>query len=260
MSGKRYKIGDYKKTGASANIYECDDLNQGQQFIAKSFNNKSNSRSLFNNEKNVLLKLQHEGIVRIFDSYVDLGKPVLIIEKGLFDLTDLLNQQGAIPVQKARKLFLPIFRAVEFMHSLHYVHCDIKPENIIVMNDKSLKIIDFGLCEKFSNQGPRRGRKGTSHYCAPEIITDGIYGFEVDIWALGITLFTVATAQSPFEGDGYNYACNVLSTSPRMYLLREVDREGSLTDLVERMLEKNPKQRPTIKECISHRWFCSENN
>lgn len=226
----------------------------------KSFNNKSNSRSLFNNERNALQKLQHEGIIRFFDSYVLLGKPVIIIEKGLFDLTDLLNQQGPIPVRKARKLFLPIFRAIEFMHSLNYVHCDIKPENIIVMNDKSLKIIDFGLCEKFSNQSSKHGRKGTTLYLAPEIITEGTYGFEADIWALGITLFTVATAQSPFEGDGYNFACNVLSSAPRFHLLREVDKEGLLTDLIERMLDKNPRQRPTIKECISHKWFCSQNN
>lgn len=255
-----YKIGDFKKSGATAKIYECDDVHCQRQLIAKTFRRNPNSRSFFNNERNMLQKFQHEGIIRIFDSFVLMGEPVLVLEKGQLDLTDLLTAQGTIPIQKLRKMFLPIFRAVEFMHSKGYVHCDIKPENIVIMNDNTLKIIDFGLCEEFLNQKSKPGRKGTVNYLAPEILADNTYGYQVDVWALGVTLFTAATSRSPFEGDGYNYICNVVAKAPRMNLLKDIDQEGLLTDLIEKMLDKDPQHRPTMKECLVHKFFCSENN
>jgi hypothetical protein len=150
------------------------------------------------------LNLKHANLIAIFDiKYDDQGEGWIVMEfvagESLKDIID--RNPNGMPIEEANFWFTGIAAGVAYLHDHGIVHRDLKPGNIF-LDENVVKIGDYGL-SKFISCSRRSGQTesvGTFHYMAPEI-GKGVYGKEIDVYALGIILFEMLTGRVPFEGE-----------------------------------------------------------
>ncbi len=112
---------------------------------------------------------------------------------------------GVFGEEYASFLTRQIVSALEHIHRKGIIHRDIKLENLILhQNGQIVKIADFGLSTFIPEDGKARTNCGSKSYKAPEIVAERAYSFEVDIWSLGVTLFSMVTACGPFHSEDLN--------------------------------------------------------
>lgn len=152
--------------------------------------------------------------------------------------------------QKASKIMYELFSALNHVHSCGLIHRDIKPENI--MFDKkggTVKFIDFGLACQF--KPGQNELAGTPYFIAPEVLV-GNYGYECDIWSMGVVIYMMMTGSMPFDGDTQEelfYAIRKGSFRMPSHFSKE------LKDLITKCLLKDPKDRISAKQAMNHPWF-----
>ncbi|KAK8890633.1 hypothetical protein M9Y10_035414 [Tritrichomonas musculus] len=253
------KIGE----GANSNVYSAQSQKTLEPLVLK-IPKKAIS---FDNEKKILSTFHHNGIVKLIDSFQENSKQILVLEYGK-DLFDYIMEIGRLTEKDAKNLFRPIFEAVLYLHTNEIIHRDIKLENIIITEKQGLKLIDFDLSYEIKstnsiNKNNISNKKnitpsescGTFQYIAPEILKCLNYGKEVDIWALGITLYAAIAGMFPFESeDQYSYTFEVLTKNPS-FEFDDLTVSDNFKDLIEKMLNKDPSKRITISECLNHPWF-----
>ncbi|TKR88281.1 hypothetical protein L596_012547 [Steinernema carpocapsae] len=164
-------------------------------------------------ELDLLMKLQHESIIRCHHSFFD-NQQRLVIVMELADQGDLLmviqdhsKQCRLIPERVIWNYFVQICRGIDHMHKARIMHRDLKPANVFMQKDGVVKLGDLGLSRLFSNVTIAAvSIVGTPYYMSPERIQEGSYDFKSDIWSLGCMLYELAALQSPFYADKKNYA------------------------------------------------------
>ena len=143
------------------------------------------------------------------------------------------------------------------MHRERVIHRDLKLGNLFLNENMQIKIGDFGLAARLEIDEERKFTMcGTPNYIAPEILANKTEGhsYEVDIWSLGVILYTMIIGTPPFETE------DVKQTYERIKLCqydfpRHVAISEAAKDLIRRILSKNPQSRPTLNDIISHPWF-----
>jgi serine/threonine protein kinase len=168
-------------------------------------------------------------------------KPHLVLE--YVDGTSLDKLIGKLSIEEACRIAFDIARALEYAHSKHIIHCDLKPKNILVSKLGEAKVTDFGLAT-----GLGSSLKGlTLAYAAPEIIRRRKPDERTDIYQLGLIFYEMITGVNPFvEGDGdiEDKILNHIPDPPSKFR-PEVE---PLDDIIMRCLSKNPKERPSLSE------------
>jgi MAP/microtubule affinity-regulating kinase len=209
-----------------------------------------------NREIQNLAKLKHPNIVRLLDSYENQTHIILALEyvDGISLSTYLKNRADRIlPEFEAKFLFKQIVSGIAYCHKLGVVHRDIKLDNIIVSNKKTVKILDFGFSNAVSACRKVKIYCGTPAYMAPELLShEEIEGEPTDVWALGVVLYAMLCGTLPFKG------------SCREELFDSI-REGKYTipsylsskaaQLIAKMLSLNIRQRPTAANILADKWF-----
>ncbi|MEZ6095436.1 MAG: serine/threonine-protein kinase [Pirellulaceae bacterium] len=152
------------------------------------------------------LNLKHVNLIGLWDiKSNDLGESWVVMEyvPGYCLRTRLADFPSGMPIEEAKDWFLSILAGVHYLHNNGIVHRDLKPGNIFFDQDQQVvKIGDYGL-SKFISCSKRSGQTeavGTFHYMAPEI-GKGIYGKEIDVYALGVILYELLSGELPFEGE-----------------------------------------------------------
>ena len=207
-------------------------------------------RALTVNEAQLLARLNHPGIVRLFD-FDDAGHhPHLIVE--YIDgpcLSTLLRQRGRLPVDEALPLFFQVAEALAYADAtLGLIHCDLKPENILLTGSGQAKLADFGLAK-----GRHRGSSlpvdvvvGTPSYIAPEQVRGGHAGTDhrSDIYSLGATFYHVLAGRPPFiDEDPIKLMVKRLDEDPVPVHLLAPEVGPRLSQLLMSMLERDPDRR-----------------
>jgi eukaryotic-like serine/threonine-protein kinase len=204
--------------------------------------------SRFQREIAIGKKLKHPGVVRMIDSG-DMDQLCIVMEwvDGRF-LREILNKEGILPVARAARIAAGICESLEYIHGLGIVHRDLKPENIMIGEGDSLKLIDFGIS---ASEGMRRltfsklsNAMGTPDYISPEQIKRRRADGRSDIYALGVMLFEMLTAQTPFNGPNPFAVMNdrLVNDPPSA---REMNSEISvqMQQILYRAMERNPEDR-----------------
>lgn len=202
----------------------------------------------FRNEARLLAQVNHPNIVRVLDFVEDPDCPYLILEfvEGL-TLAELIAQSGCIRSDRALGIMKDVARGLVAAHQVRIVHRDIKPGNILIARNGTAKLTDFGLA-KVQQEGASAGevRVGTAAYIAPEqAAATGPTDHRADIYSLGATIYHAVTGRYPFDA----------TTSAAMLLKHVMERPRppiewvpellpALSDLLLRMLSKNPEDRP----------------
>jgi serine/threonine protein kinase len=162
-------------------------------------------RDRFEREASMGLKLDHPGIIRVYDLVIDGGNLALVMDlaEGR-PLSEVIGQEtGPIPWERAWPMFKQMLDAVAYAHEHKVVHRDIKPENVIVSPSGQLKVLDFGIAKDMEGGKTKTGTgMGTVDYMAPEQYTDAkSVDQRADIYALGMTLYEMLAGRLPWESS-----------------------------------------------------------
>ncbi|CAI5979228.1 unnamed protein product [Closterium sp. NIES-65] len=212
-----------------------------------------------------------EGLVRLHSVYEDNWGVHLVMDHcsggDLFDLVDRYAESAGMPEQLAAAVVGKLAATLAWMHSVGVVHRDLKPENILLARPFSgdassfpnlhLCIADFGLARRLAPGEHLTGLVGSPFYLAPEVVKGHLYDHQVDVWSLGIILYTCLSGKLPFHGPNHNAvfaaACRAAPDLVSPELWSGVSAEAK--DLVRGMLEKEPGRRIRSGEILSHPWF-----
>ncbi|XP_065079012.1 serine/threonine-protein kinase NIM1 [Ochlerotatus camptorhynchus] len=211
---------------------------------------------MLSREVTTLEAVFHPFILRLFEVIETLGKIHLVsewVQGG--ELYNRIAEVGPLEEYHAALIFYQLLMAVKYLHSLGYVHRDIKAENVLMISDERIKLADFGFSTQLIN-GPWQHLDtfcGSPPYAAPELFSDDHYiGGPVDIWALGILLYFMLQAKMPFKAS----TVPLLRTS---VLKGEFDISTSISlpccRVIQRILVHSPSRRPTIEQLLKCQWF-----
>ncbi len=208
LSG-RYRILNRLGSGGMANVYKAMDLNLQRDVAVKILRTDliedPNFRARFLQEARSAANLTHPNIVTIYDFGHDSGQFFIIMEyvEGN-DLKTVIRSQGQQSVQQAVDLMIQIGQGVGYAHRAGLVHCDLKPQNILVSPDGRVKITDFGISRALASITPEERADvvwGSPKYFSPEQAVGNAPSPASDVYALGIILFELLTGELPFEAD-----------------------------------------------------------
>jgi serine/threonine protein kinase len=230
------------------------------------FQNKRESHLCLNSEADVMLGLNHTGIVRFenwFETETSLYLVMELLEGG--DLLQCILEHGCFTEAEARRLFRELCEAVRYLHVKSIVHRDLKPENILLTTkdrkEMHLKIADFGLARTNMKSRDCRTFCGTPHYFAPEVINTfrdkdtsaAGYGKQADMWSLGVILYIMLSGIPPFDEDGLYE--QILEGKYEFDVREWTTVSPEAKELVKSLMTVNPKDRLTIHQALDHSWF-----
>jgi calcium-dependent protein kinase len=145
-------------------------------------------------------------------------------------------------------------KAINHCHSLKIAHRDIKPENILLGENGSVKLIDFGLSKQVKSK-KMNTIVGTPYYIAPEVLK-GNYNVKCDIWSLGVIMYILLSGYLPFGGTGAAEVFEKVQAGEYSFSQKEWKKvSDEAMDLISKMLQVDTKKRYTAEQCLKHEWF-----
>eukprot|EP00356_Strombidium_inclinatum_P017140 CAMPEP_0170487024 /NCGR_PEP_ID=MMETSP0208-20121228/5892_1 /TAXON_ID=197538 /ORGANISM="Strombidium inclinatum, Strain S3" /LENGTH=163 /DNA_ID=CAMNT_0010761133 /DNA_START=1940 /DNA_END=2431 /DNA_ORIENTATION=+ len=151
-----------------------------------------------------------------------------------------------------------MLHAVDYLACQNVVHRDIKPENFIITPKQHVQLIDFNVSRRWNPQTEKlMTETGTKMFNAPEILNSPSYDGKVDIWSIGASLYTLISGGLPpfYEENVARLKKMILEEEPPYDSIEFKNFEPLGLDLLKKMLTKDPKMRPSAKECLNHTWF-----
>jgi serine/threonine protein kinase len=208
-------------------------------------------------EEQILKQLSHPNIIKFNDVFDTDDSFVEVMELAPWgNLLHHVINKGRLSEQQARHIFVQLVSAVACLHSKNIVHRDIKMDNILLMDSmNTIKLIDFAFAD-YAN-GPLTRWCGTPFYSAPELVIRQPYGKKVDIWAMGVVLYTMLHAQFPFVADG-PAALFAKIKQGEFSFNPEAKLSPQAKDLITGMLSSNPALRMDINQVLQHPWLINE--
>ncbi|VDP15230.1 unnamed protein product [Soboliphyme baturini] len=168
---------------------------------------------------------------------------------------ELHKRRHAIMEPETRYFMRQLIEACIYQHENYVIHRDLKLGNLFLNDDMDLKVGDFGLATKLDYEGERKKTLcGTPNYIAPEMLGKKGHSFEVDIWAIGCIVFTLLVGRPPFETNSLKETYNRIKKNESHCPMRI---STSARQLIQRLLQPGPHNRPTIKELLSFEFFVS---
>jgi calcium/calmodulin-dependent protein kinase I len=199
--------------------------------------------------------------------------------QGTVDLFQYISSKGVLNESEAAQILSDILHSLSAMSQIGLAHRDVKPANVLMCNHSSkentsdncsntkdssspltrVKVCDFGMSTFVGVDGQVRGRCGTPGYVAPEIFSAGIhggYGNQVDVFSAGVTLYVMLCGYEPFYGES---DAELVENNRQAKVDFPPEEWGCVSqlaiDLVRRMMEPDPRLRPSAKEVLKHAWF-----
>ncbi|XP_010146252.1 PREDICTED: PAS domain-containing serine/threonine-protein kinase, partial [Eurypyga helias] len=197
----------------------------------------------------ILLKLQHSSIIKVLDVFENEHFFQLVMEKhgsGL-DLFTFIDNQPNLDEPLASYIFRQLVSAVGYLHCRNILHRDIKDENIVIAEDFTIKLVDFGSAAYLEPGKLFYTFCGTIEYCSPEVLSGKPYhGPELEMWSLGVTLYTLVFGENPF--------CELEETMAAVLNPPRPVSKG-LMDVMAGLLDPVPEQRTTLAMLAEHPWL-----
>lgn len=205
---ERYRVTARIGHGGMSEVYEATDIINRKTVAIKMIRedvmkNPINFRR-FQNEATIAASLKHENIVKVYDHGTVDDKPYIINEyiNGQ-TLKDVLDFNNKLSMSEAISVMIQLSSALMYAHSHGIVHRDVKPQNLYILPDGTVKLGDFGIAESENHliEETSKDIVGSVHYLAPEISSGQPASPQSDIYAAGVTFFELITGHVPFDGD-----------------------------------------------------------
>ncbi|CAD5226416.1 unnamed protein product [Bursaphelenchus okinawaensis] len=223
------------------------------KIIDKTALNPSSLQKLFR-EVRIMKQLDHPNIVKLYQVMETDQTLYLVMEYASGgEVFDYLVAHGRMKEKEARAKFRQIVSAVQYLHSKNIIHRDLKAENLLLDADMNIKIADFGFSNQFSAGTKLDTFCGSPPYAAPELFQGKKYdGPEVDVWSLGVILYTLVSGSLPFDGQNLKELRErVLRGKYRIPFYMSTDCEN----LLKKFLVLNPQRRGTLEQIMRDRWM-----
>ncbi|KAG0031058.1 pkb-activating kinase-like protein [Podila clonocystis] len=262
-----YKLGRTLGEGSYSTVVAAVDLSNKRDYAIKVLDKrhiiKEKKVKYVNIEKNVLYKLDHPGVVKLYSTFQDSSSLYYVLElcqNG--ELLTFIKKLGSFDENCTRFYVAQILTAVEYVHSQGVIHRDLKPENILLDSRMYVKLTDFGTAKMLepSEDGTESDRAnsfvGTAEYVSPELLTEKAACKSSDLWALGCIIYQLLAGRPPFKGS------NEYQTFQKIVKLEYSFPAGfprTAMDLVSRLLVHDPNERlganSTIDQLKQHPFF-----
>jgi serine/threonine protein kinase len=256
----RFKLGRRLGAGTCASVFKAEDLMTGNIVAVKVQERESlESHSSLEQEGFVMVLLANKHVPTVYDIVKD-DKYCYLVEEYCAggDLLQLVQEFKRLSEPLSCKYFRQVCETVRFTHQGGYVHRDLKLENIMLdRSGENVLLGDWGFATQWKRDSKLQRSTGSFHYAPPEIWRGLAYtGPEVDVWALGVCLYVLATGKFPFFGRTHQIIARRVLT-PRSYA-RPAHLSTSFMDLMDRMLDMDPLVRITLDEVLEHPWMCQQ--
>ena len=258
---RKYTKGRFLGKGGFAKCYEfvCMDTKKiyAAKVVTKSSLVKSRAKQKLISEIKIHKSLHHPQVVAFEHYFEDTENVYILLEMCTNQsLNELLKRRKRLTEIEAQCYVMQMIKALKYLHSHRVIHRDLKLGNLFLTDKMELKVGDFGLATKLEFEGERKRTVcGTPNYIAPEIL-DGKTGhsYEVDIWSLGVILYTLIIGKPPFETQ------DVKTTYKRIKMNSYTFPEGAVyseaaKSIITEILNTDPAKRPNLDQICAHDFF-----
>ncbi len=204
--GKRYEIVSKIGSGGMADVYKGRDtmLNRyvAIKVLKKEYRADENFVRKFHSEAEAAAGLMNPNIVNVYDVGQDRGLYYIVMEfvEGI-TLKEYIKRKGKLAHKEIVSIAIQMCNGIGAAHDADIIHRDIKPQNIMISKDGTVKVTDFGIAKSTSSNTISSNAMGSVHYTSPEQARGGFSDARSDIYSIGITLYEMATGEVPFDGD-----------------------------------------------------------
>jgi len=227
---------------------------------------KTRSHLHIQRELEILRRVNHPNIVRLYDLFVDDQKLYFVLEyMSGGALFDLLAEHKTFSEELASSMVRDILRGLAYLHAHNIVHRDLKPDNILCSSSEwpfQVKLADFGLSNVLDEvDDSLQSKVGTPLYCSPELLMASSYNEKIDCWAAGILMYELLTGTRPFNHPDSKTVINMIVEGNIRYpehLWSGISAEAM--HLVKCLLKRNPEERLSADEALQHPWIINRGN
>ena len=258
---RKYIKGRLLGKGGFAKCYEFinqeNDHSSAAKVIPKKSLVKSRAKQKLISEIKIHKSLHHPNIVAFEHYFEDSENVYLLIEICLNQtLNELLKRRKKLTELEVQCYSVQIIKALKYLHSHRVIHRDLKLGNLFISEKMEIKVGDFGLATKLEFDGERKRTVcGTPNYIAPEILEGKTgHSYEVDIWSLGVIMYTLIIGKPPFETNNVKETYKRIKTGNYSFPENAVISEPA-KDLIQSILVLDPRKRPSLDEIMKHDFF-----
>ena len=247
----RYRLGQWLGGGGMADVYRGVDVRLDRKVAVKVFRSGTDhaGRARFEEEARLLARLNHPGLVPVYDSSASGAEPYLVMQliegETLAEILDRRTLTAGHAIEIGRRLC----EVLAHVHANGIVHRDVKPSNILVSADDRVYLADFGVSRLVEAVGRMTGSgivMGTTTYMAPEQVRDADVSYPADVYSLALVLLECLTGEVEYPGVGVESAVARLARSPEI-----PDGPEILTSVLKAMTRFEPERRPTAEQCAA---------
>jgi hypothetical protein len=242
-----YQIGDIIGRGGMGVVHSGRHVGLDRpvavKFLSESLSGDPEFSSRFLREARICARLDHPGIVRVYDTGSDGGRPYIVMELLEGETLRQRIKRGAMPEGEAVRVAREVLAALEAAHLDHVVHRDVKPGNVFLCRSGVVKVMDFGIARALTEMRltGTGTQLGTPEYMSPEQVKGQPADARSDVYAVGILLYEMLTADVPFRADTPAAVLYQQVTKPPPPLAATISRR--VRDTVRKALAKEPRDR-----------------
>ena len=220
----RYEIKEIIGVGGMAVVYKAYDSIEDRivaiKILKEEFASNEEFQRRFKNESKAIAVLSHPNIVKVFDvSFGDLIQYIVMEYIDGITLKEYIERNGVLPWSDAVNISIQILRGLQHAHDKGIVHRDVKPQNIMILADNTVKVTDFGIARFARNESKTITDKaiGSVHYISPEQVKGELTDEKADIYSVGVIMYEMITGTLPFEAESaISVAMMQLQAEPKL--------------------------------------------
>ena len=249
---KRYQLLDERGKGGMAFVYRARDLmlerDVAIKILREDYSDDAIFQERFRQEAKAAANLSHPNLVTVHDFGFDQGKLFIVMEfvPGV-DLKTLIKQKGKLLPEEALPLMIQACAGIGYAHRAGLVHCDVKPQNLLVMPDHRLKVTDFGIARALATIQPEEQADvvwGSPKYFSPEQAAGMAPSPASDVYSLGVVFYEMLAGSLPFTATSATGFSKMHKESiPADLELVAPQVSSSLRQIIEKVLSKEPSMR-----------------
>ncbi|XP_034632470.1 serine/threonine-protein kinase D3-like [Trachemys scripta elegans] len=213
----------------------------------------------FRNEVSILQSLHSPCVVHLECMFEGPARLFVVMERLRGDMLEMIlsSETGRLPEPLAKFLTAQILSALRHLHTRNIVHCDLKPENVLLASDEpypQVKLCDFGFARIIEESSFRRSVVGTPAYLAPEVLRQHGYNRALDMWAVGVIIYVSLSGTFPFneEEDVNDQIQNAAFMYPRQ-TWASISLEA--VSLIHQLLQVKLRKRLSVNKALNHPWL-----
>jgi len=261
-----YCLGELIRQGDFSNIHCCTHQDTKADCVAKIFEHAGKSRKEIagiGTEILILHELRHPNIIHLLEVFEEQSRTILVLELVIGgDLFDRIATKTVFTEKDARDLVALLLRTVAYIHGKGIVHCDLKPENLLLTtqdDNADIKVCDFSAAS-FTNNIQEGAVFGSPPYVSPERLMQMKYTEKTDIWSIGVITFVLLGGYLPFYDEDYLRLFDLIRQGKYEFDPKHWDSiSDDAKNIIQEMLEYEHTQRKSAAELLEHKWILTEN-